>query len=246
MTHPSSFSLGTQARLIGLCLTKPRGDILWDGLVRGTGAVALLAIVVTALLPKLTPLIGFLVVTVWVNSPIGMVLPAMYEPVLILFGRVYHPLLIGLLGTVGTVYVEYFNYHVHGRVLAMKRLQGLRQKKLVRRVQGWFERAPFATILLCSASPLPYWLVRILSPMAGYPVTRHLLATFIGRLPRLTFFAAIGAYFRVDMRLLFTLSGVAVLVAVTMVFGFKKFRRLADHESGQSSYTVEPVSDMAL
>ncbi len=245
MANPVAFSIKTQARLIGLGLTKPRGDLLWDGVVRGTGVVALLAIVGTAVLPQLTPLIGFFIVTVWVNSPIGMVLPAMYEPVLMLFGRLYHPLLIGLLGTVGTVYVEYLNYQVHGRVLAMRRLQGLREKKRVRRVQGWFERAPFCTILLCSASPLPYWLVRILSPLAGYPVSRHLVATFVGRLPRLTFFAALGAYFHVDLRWLFGISGVAVLAAIAITLGLNKSGKLIGRKKDQPIHGVEQVREAA-
>ena len=69
MTHPPSLGFGIWARSIGLGLTKPRGDLLWDGVVRGTGVVALLAIVGTVLLPRIAPLIGFLIVTVWVNGP---------------------------------------------------------------------------------------------------------------------------------------------------------------------------------
>ena len=45
---------------------------------------------------------------------------------------------------------------------------------------------------ICSWSPLPYWSVRILAPLAGYSVRRYLLATFLGRFPRFWFFAALG------------------------------------------------------
>ncbi len=245
MAHPPSFSIGTQARLIGLGLTKPRGDILWDGVVRGTGVVALLAIVATVLLPRIAPLIGFLIVTVWVNGPIGMVLPATYEPILMAFGRVYPPLLVGTVGIAGTIYVEYLNYRLYAGVLGSKRLEGVKGGAAVQRVTAWFKKAPFLTVWLCSWSPLPYWSVRILSPLAGYPVSRHLLATFVGRFPRLVFFAALGVYWNVDLGILFALSGVAVLAAIAVTLGLNKSGKLIGRKKDQPIHGVEPVREAA-
>lgn len=93
----------------GASLFRPRGDVVWSGIVRGTGVAGALALVAMGLAPAVAPLVGFLVVTVWVNGPIGMLLPTTYEPILMAFGREYPPLLIGLLGILGTVYVEYLN-----------------------------------------------------------------------------------------------------------------------------------------
>jgi hypothetical protein len=99
-------------------------------------------------------------------------------------------------------------------------------------------RAPFFTVWLCSWSPLPYWLVRILSPMAGYPVRKHLWATFLGRFPRLWFFAALGLYWGIDLRVVFALSGVAILGAVGMAL---KGGRAAGRSGGQGGMAVEAV-----
>ncbi len=206
-------------------LTRPRGDVVWDGMVRGTGVVGLAAIGAMALVPQTVPLVGFMVVTVWLNSPVGVFLPAVYEPVLMLFGRMYPPLLIGLLGTLGTVYVEYLNYRIHGRVLASKRLHGLTTGRTATLVTAWFKKAPFFTIWLVSISPLPYWLVRILSPLAGYPASKHLVATFLGRFPKLWFFAALGAAWTVDLGLLSVLLAVAVVAVYSVSFAAGKRRR---------------------
>ena len=45
-------------------LTRPRGDVVWDGMVRGTGVVGLATIGAMALVPKIVPLVGFLLVAV--------------------------------------------------------------------------------------------------------------------------------------------------------------------------------------
>ena len=193
------------------------GNLAWDGVVRGTGVLALLAIPVALLFPPaIGGLVAFVLVTIWVNGPLGIFLPATYEPILMLFGRIYSPLLIGFLGILGTLYIEFLNYYLYKKILSMRALAHTRESRTVRRVVGLFERAPFFTVWLCSWSPFPYWTVRILAPIAEYPVNRYLLATFLGRFPRLWFFAALGLWWKISTQALAAISvasiGLALLV----------------------------------
>lgn len=174
-------------------LRRRRGDLVWDGVVRGSGIVAVLGIITTVLAgPQVGGLVGFSVVTVWVNGPLGIFMPATYEPILMIFGRLYPPVVIGLTGIVSVVYVEFLSYHLHAKILHSRKLEVLREHPVVQRLIPLFRRVPFFTVWLCSWSPLPYWSVRILAPLAGYSVPRYLLATFLGRFPRFWFFAALG------------------------------------------------------
>ena len=174
-------------------LRRRRGDLVWDGVVRGSGIVAVLGIITTVLAgPQVGGLVGFSVVTVWVNGPLGIFMPATYEPILMIFGRLYPPVVIGLTGIVSVVYVEFLSYHLHAKILHSRKLEVLREHPVVQRLIPLFRRVPFFTVWLCSWSPLPYWSVRILAPLAGYSVRRYLLATFLGRFPRFWFFAALG------------------------------------------------------
>ena len=174
-------------------LRRRRGDLVWDGVVRGSGIVAMLGIITTVLAgPQVGGLVGFSVVTVWVNGPLGIFMPATYEPILMIFGRLYPPVVIGLTGIVSVVYVEFLSYHLHAKILHSRKLDVLREHPVVQRLIPLFRRVPFFTVWLCSWSPLPYWSVRILAPLAGYSVRRYLLATFLGRFPRFWFFAALG------------------------------------------------------
>ena len=200
-------------------LTRSRGNMAWNGVVRGSLVLAIVGIAVIALgSEEAGGLVGFTIVTIWVNGPIGMFLPATYEPILMLFGRAYPPVLVGAVGIAGTLYIEFLNYHLYRRVLRAKRLAALRESIVVRRIVPLFRRAPFFTVWLCSWSPLPYWSVRILGPLAEYPVHRYLLATLLGRFPRLWFFAALGAV-PIPTAWLVSVTVGAVLVALLAFFG---------------------------
>ena len=83
-------------------------------------------------------------------------------------------------------------------------------------VTALFRKRPFFTVWLCSLL-LPYWPVRIVSPLAGYAVRRHLSATLLGRFPRLWFFAALGASLHVDPRVLLGISAAVAGSALTLI-----------------------------
>ncbi len=195
---------------------KRYGNPVWDSVLRLTGFVALLAIPMTVYLPETGGMVGFALVTIWVNGPISPLLPSTYEPILMLTGRLYPPLLVAVVGVAGTIYVEYLNYHLYRRVLQMSVLDRLRESRSVERVVRLFNRAPFFTVWLCSWSLIPYWTVRFISPLAGFRVGRHLFATFLGRFPRLWFFAALGAWWDVSIWVLVAISVGSIAIAVTV------------------------------
>lgn len=193
-------------------LTRPRGNRTWDGVVRGSGVLGVAGILLVALFPSSGPLVGLELFTIWINGPYSMVFPATFEPVLMLFGRLYDPLLVAVVATAGNLYVEFLNYHLYRKVMRLERAEPLRQSRVVRFLVRLFEKAPFLTVWLCAWSLLPYWAVRVVAPVAGYPLKRYLWATFLGRLPKLWFFAALGAWWSLSTELLLgvTAAGVAL------------------------------------
>ena len=191
-------------------LCRRRGTLQSDVFLRGSAVLALLAIYALLRWPAAGPLVGFFFVTVLLNGPLSPLLPAAYEPVLMVAGRAYAPSLIALVGVAGILAIEYLNYYLYRIAILHPHAGTVRQSRLVARTLALFERQPFFTVWLCAWSPLPYWAVRVLAPLAGYPVSRYLLATFLGRAPRLWFFAALGAVVPVSTQLL-------VMATVTMV-----------------------------
>ncbi len=198
-------------------LLRRRGTPQWDGVLRATGLVALVALYPCWRWPETAGLVGFLCVTIFLNGPLSPLLPAAYEPVLMAAGRVYPPLLVALIGIAGILYVEFLNYHLYRSAVEHPRFEKARQSRLVRATVALFERSPFFSVWLCAWSPLPYWAVRFLAPLTGYPVSRYLWATFLGRMPRLYFFAAIGMVVPLSTQMLGMITVTMVGAAITVV-----------------------------
>lgn len=193
------------------------GSKMWDGVLRGTGVIALLAIPASLLLPGAAMLAAFALVTVWVHGPISPLLPAAYEPTLMLYGRLYPPVVVAVVGTVANLYVEFLDYHMFRAMASLKAYRRLRQHPLFERATRAFARRPFLTTWLFAWTPLPDWMVRMLAPAAGYPVSRYLLAMGLGRLPRFWLIATLGAHLPIPWHVLLGVALGSILITALLL-----------------------------
>lgn len=200
---------------LGAALVRRRGTPQWDAVVRGTGVVALLAIYPTTRWPDVGALAAFLCITIFVNGPLAPLLPATYEPIQVIVGRAYPPPLVALIGVAGTCYIEFINYYLYRWMALHPRLEHARNSRLVRATVALFRRRPFLSVWLCALTPLPYWAVRFLGPMTGYPIGRYMLATFLGRLPRYYLIARFGKWLPISNLAL----GVATALMIAAALG---------------------------
>lgn len=205
-------------------LTKPRGNKLWDGVVRTSALLGLLGILLVELFPDTGPLVGFSIFTIWITGPLSPLFPTGYEPVLMVLGRVYTPLLVAAVAMAVQFYVEFLNYHLHRRLLELDAAESVRESKIVSKLQDWFERHPFFTVWFCAWSPVPYWTVRILAPLSGYSLPRYLAATVLGRFPKLWLFAALGVFWTAPSDALLLGVGGGTMVLGMAVWGYKHWR----------------------
>ena len=193
-----------------------RGTPEWDAVLRATGILALAAIYPALRWPDVAVLAGFLCLTLFVSGPISMVLPAAFEPMLMVAGRLYHPLLVTLLAVAGNLYMDYVHYHVYGAVMRHPRLEAARSSWVVRKTLALFQRSPFFVVWLCAWSPIPYWIVSVLAPMSQYSMRKYLFATFLGRAPRVWFFATLGLVIPVSTQVLTTGAIAAVVTGLVV------------------------------
>ena len=195
-----------------------RGAPEWDAVLRATGILALAAIYPATRWPDVAALAGFLCLTLFVSGPISLVLPAAFEPMLMVAGRIYPPLLVTALAVAGNLYMDYVNYHVYGTIMQHQRLEQARNSWVVRRTLALFERSPFFAVWLCAWSPIPYWIVSVLAPLSRYSMRKYLFATFLGRAPRVWFFATLGLVIPVSTEVLvtFTIAAIATGIVVAL------------------------------
>ncbi|MBI4419232.1 MAG: VTT domain-containing protein [Gemmatimonadetes bacterium] len=183
-------------------LFRPVAPDAWDRLLWASGAVALLGIVLASAVTQASDLAVLFSLTLLTNGPYSIVLPVAYEPVVMVFGRLYPPVLVAALGTLGQIMVEHVNYRVYGAALRSRLFAGMRESRWVRRVVCWFRAQPFFTVFVCALTPIPFWAARICASLDGYPLGRYLAATAAGRFPRLWFYAALGSALPVDTNVL--------------------------------------------
>ena len=189
----------------------------WDAYLRTTAVLGAGGIALVLAVPGAGALVGFAIYTLWVTGPLSPLFPIGLEPVVMLLGRIYPPLLVASVVTVAGLHAEFLSYHLYGRALRHRALRRVRHSRLLARMERWFERAPFWTVWFLSWAPLPYWGVRILAAATGYSLARYLSATLLGRFPKFWLFAALGLQWEVPGGILFAVVGAGTLLSVAVL-----------------------------
>lgn len=211
-------------------LTRPRGNRTWDAVIRGTGLIGAVAIPLVLLFPALAPPVAFILLTVWLNGPLSPLVPTGYEPLLMLMGEAYAPLLVAGLGCLGVLFIEFVTYELYRKVLGAGPLRKVGESDVAGKLVRLFRRSPFLAVFIAALTPLPFWAVQVISPLSGYPVHRHLAATVAGRFPRYWLFAALGGWLMPSAGLLLGIAVAGFGAAVVMLL--VRRRRTETRESG--------------
>ncbi|HEY6224424.1 MAG TPA: VTT domain-containing protein [Gemmatimonadales bacterium] len=142
-------------------------------------------------------LLAFFGITIFVHGPLSPFLPTAYEATLLYYARSYPAWLLALIGTVGATLAEAVNYRVIDWVAALPAVSAMKQRRAVRWSVNAFLKAPFWATAFVIFTPLPDSAVRVLAPLARYPIWKFLGATAVGRLPRFLLIAGFGWLVRI-------------------------------------------------
>jgi uncharacterized membrane protein YdjX (TVP38/TMEM64 family) len=123
------------------------------------------------------------------------------------------PVLVALAGSAAAAVAAVFDHRFVRRAFELKRLAELKQKPLFGKAEKYAKVAPFATIVAFAALPLPFIVVRVLMPLTGYPLGRYVLATALGRFPRVLVVALVGRALALPNWLLGGLLGLGLVSA---------------------------------
>jgi uncharacterized membrane protein YdjX (TVP38/TMEM64 family) len=129
-------------------------------------------------------------------------LPLPVNPLIIWLGKTHAPLLVALLGALGTTIANLNEYYLVGYLSGRKFADRIKKKKFYARVESWYWRHPFALLVLTNLLPIPVDPVRWLSISSGYGRLPYATASFVGRLPRYFIFAFLGKAYQVPNWLL--------------------------------------------
>jgi len=100
-------------------------------------------------------------------------------------------LLVATIGAAASTLANLNDYHLFTLLLRHHRVARFRETKLMHRAGPWFDRQPFALLLIFNVLPIPVDVARILAATQCYSRVRFAIANFVGRLIRYTIIAAI-------------------------------------------------------
>lgn len=125
-----------------------------------------------------------------------------HEPVLIYFGTLGRVWPAALVATAGTVVAGYLDHTVFVPLLNHEKIIAYKEKELYRRGIRYFQRWPFATLVVTGFTPIPFWPFKVLSFSVHYPLRKYLLALVVARFPRYLLLAWIGTVLEIPNWLL--------------------------------------------
>ncbi len=217
---------------------RPVLDRSWDPLLYCVAAAAATTLLISVVAPDWGELALFTSLMFVTSSPVSTFLPSASEPILIVFGKLYSPLLLGSLGVVGIALAEWVNYRVFETVLHARKLSKVRSSKLMRHLVRWFALQPFATVAVSALTPIPFWIARTCAVLAKYPMSRFILATAVGRFPRICAIALLGTVLPISTPAVWAGAGVLLLVCVLVASVARRRRapnRSASADDGTSA-----------
>ncbi len=178
-------------------LVKPRGNREWDLMLRSTAVVAVLGIPVILAFPRSVPLVWLAVLSLPASGPLGPVMPAALEPLVMEAAKYEQAIWVTLVALITYVYMEFLNWHIYRWVLDRQFLSRFRDDRRVRTAVRYFARYPFMTTVIAAATPFPCWVIRVLAILHQFPLRPYLIAIAIGRFPRIYLYAWLGGFLRI-------------------------------------------------
>jgi len=184
-------------------------------------AAAIMILGIIFAYPEKSELIFFMGYMVVSNS--FLALP--HEPLLLYFGKIYGwvwPVLVAIIPTVIGSYLDYQIFDPLRNLSVLKRMQN---QRWYQKIFHYFSLYPFTTIVVFALTPLPFYIVRVLSIFGAYPARRYVQAVLLGRIPRYLFLAAGGKLLNMENKLIIFVA-FAVFVIYAAGFLYRKYRKL--------------------
>lgn len=151
------------------------------------------------------------------------------SPPTLMAAKVNPPLLLAALAAAAAAVAAVADWYLVRGVFRFSALDRVRRHRFFALAERWAKVAPFLTVVVFAAVPLPFMIPRVLMPLSGYPLPRYAAAVALGRFPRVFVLATFGSFFDIPawiLEILFV-GGVA-LAALTALLRHLHDRRRQD------------------
>ena len=130
----------------------------------------------------------------WYSIPGNSFILLPHEPAVVYAGTLYPAALVAAVGGLATTLASMVDHVLFTRAFRLKKLEPVKETRIVRLTVGLFNRQPWWTIFVFAFTPLPFYPIRLVAPMSNYPIMGYVSAVVLGRVPRYFLLALGGAW----------------------------------------------------
>jgi len=128
--------------------------------------------------------------------------PLPTNPVVLVMGRFYPPLLVALIGAFGTASANLLDYALISSIARTRIAERTKGTYLYKFWMRLYRKVPFLALTLTNFLPVPIDFIRFISIFEHYKRPWYFLACFTGRLPRYLLLAWLGFVLPVSLPVL--------------------------------------------
>ena len=171
-------------------------------------ALGVVGVLMMFLKPRVHPLLIMFFYSIPSNCAVS-VFP--HEPAMILYGKTVNAWHLATIATLGTLLAAFLDYRFFSTLLNIEVTAAhYRERPFYRKARSWFYKAPFVSLVVAGASPIPFFPFKFLVYASRYPIWRYLLAAALGRFPRYLVLALLGYVLKIPTWII--VGGFVVLV----------------------------------
>jgi membrane protein YqaA with SNARE-associated domain len=120
----------------------------------------------------------------WYSIPGNSFLWLPHEPAVVYAGAIYSPVLVALVGGFATMFASIIDHALFTRAFQIDRVAAIKKTWIMRYTTNLFNRAPWWTVVFFALTPVPFYPIRLVAPMANYSMFGYVSAVLVGRIPR--------------------------------------------------------------
>ena len=152
------------------------------------------ALLITLLTWRLFPDWWRLSAYFWYSIPANSFLWIPHEPAVVYAGTIYPPLLVALVGGISTLLAAIIDHAVFTRAFRLESIKPIAQTRIMKISVRLFNWQPWWTIWMFAFTPIPFYPIRVVAPLAKYPMMGYVSAVVLGRIPRYYLLALSGVW----------------------------------------------------
>ncbi len=110
--------------------------------------------------------------------------PLPTPPTIMVYGESFNPILVAIVGGIGTCIASLIDYTVITFIFEYKKFAKLKQTKTYKYCAWFYNKVAFISLVIAGFTPIPFEPFRFLAAATKYNRVKYVLAIFIGRAPR--------------------------------------------------------------